>query len=81
MIITREKISSEITVLNDVQLRQVAEFLDYLKFKEKTKRPRQFDESQIAKLYQEFGEEEDRELAESGLAEYAEKLTFEDAKK
>ncbi len=80
MVITKEKVSSDIINLNDVQLRQVAEFLDYLKFKEKSKRPRQFDESEIAKLYQEFGDE-DRELSESGLAEYAENLNLEDAKK
>jgi hypothetical protein len=79
MVITKEKVSSDIINLNDVQLRQVAEFLDYLKFKEKSKRARQFDESEIAKLYQEF-EVEDRELAESGLAEYAENLNFEDKK-
>ena len=80
MVITKEKVSSDIINLNDVQLRQVAEFLDYLKFKEKSKRPRQFDESEIAKLYQEFSEE-DRELAETDLADYAENLNFEDAKK
>ncbi len=80
MVITKEKLSSEIINLNDVQLRQVAEFLDYLKFKEKSKRPRQFDESETAKLYKEFGEE-DRELSENGIAEYAESLNFEDAKK
>ncbi len=80
MVITKEKVSSDIINLNDVQLRQVAEFLDYLKFKETSKRPRQFDESEIAKLYQEFSEE-DRELAETDLADYAENLNFEDAKK
>ncbi len=80
MVVTKEKVSSDIINLNEFQLRQVAEFLDYLKFKEKSKRPRQFDESEIAKLYQEFGEE-DRELAENGLDEYAENLNFEDAKK
>ena len=80
MVITKEKVSSDIINLNEFQLRQVAEFLDYLKFKEKNKRLRQFDESEIAKLYQEFGAE-DRELAESGLVDYAENLNFEDAKK
>ena len=80
MVITKEKVSSDITNLNEFQLRQVAEFLDYLKFKENSKRPRQFDEAEIAKLYQEFGEE-DRELAESDLADYAKNLNFEDANK
>jgi hypothetical protein len=80
MVITKEKVSSDIINLNDVQLRQVAEFLDYLKFKEKNNPQRQFDESEIAKLYREFGEE-DRELAESGSADYAENLNLEDAKK
>ena len=79
MVNTREKVSSDIINLNEFQLRQVAEFLDYLKFKEKNKRPRQFDEPEIAKLYQEFGEE-DRELSESGLADYKENLNSEDKK-
>lgn len=80
MVITREKISSDITKLNDFQLRQVAEFLDYLKFKEKSKHQRQFDESEIAKLYQEFGTE-DCELAESDLSDYAKNLNREDSEK
>ena len=79
MVITKEKVSSDIINLNDIQLRQVAEFLDYLKFKEKNKRLRQFDESEIAKLYQEFGEE-DQELAEINLSDYTENLKFEDAR-
>jgi hypothetical protein len=79
MVITKERINQAIASLSDIQLRQVADFLDYLKFKEKSKRPRKFDESEIAKLYQEF-EAEDRELAESDLADFVENLKFEDAK-
>lgn len=78
MTITREKITQDIATLSDFQLRQVAEFLDFLKFKEKSAK-RNFDESEIAKLYQEF-DAEDSELAENGLSEYAENLKFEDNK-
>jgi hypothetical protein len=79
MTVTREKITQDIASLNDLQLRQVAEFLDFLKFKEKGKLRRNFDESEIAELYQEFGEE-DRQLAENGLVNYAENLETEDKK-
>ena len=79
MVVTKERVNQDIATLNEFQLRQVAEFLEFLKFREKPKQIRQFDESEIAKLYQEFGEE-DRELAESDLPNYAEKLKFEDTK-
>ena len=80
MVITKERLNQDIARLSEFQLQQVAEFLEFLKFREKSKRPRQFDESEIAKLYREFSEE-DRELAESDLSDYAENLKFEDAKK
>jgi hypothetical protein len=79
MMVTKERINQDIATLSEFQLRQVAEFLDYLKFKEKSKRQRQFDQSKIAELYKEFGEE-DREFAENDLTDFAENLKFEDAK-
>ena len=79
MIITKERVNQDIARLSEHQLRQVAEFLEFLKFREKPQHLRQFDESEIAELYREFGEE-DRELAEGDLSDYIENLKFEDAK-
>ena len=79
MIITKERVNQDIAALNESQLRQVAEFLEFVKFREKPRQIRRFDESKIAKLYQEFGDQ-DRELAESDLSDYTESLKFEDAK-
>ena len=79
MVITKERVNQDIATLSKHQLRQVAEFLEFLRFREKPKQIRRFDESEITKLYQEFGEE-DRELAESNLSDYTESLKCEDAK-
>ena len=79
MVITKERVNQDITTLNESQLRQVAEFLEFLKFREKPTHLRQFDESEIAKLYRDFGNE-DQELAEGDLSDYTENLKFEDAK-
>lgn len=79
MVITKERVTQDIATLSEFQLRQVADFLDYLKFKEKSQRARQLDKSKIAKLYQEFGEA-DRDLAETDFANYATNLNIEDKK-
>jgi hypothetical protein len=78
MISTKEKVETSLTELSEAQLQTVAEFLDFLKFRERRKIERQFDESEIAALYGEFADE-DRELAEDSLAEYADNLKLEDA--
>lgn len=77
MISTKEKVVTSLTELSEAQLQTVAEFLEFLKFRERKKTERQFDEVEIADLYGEFADE-DRELAEIGLAEYAENLQRED---
>ncbi len=80
MVITKERVTQDIAKLNESQLQQIAEFLEFLKFRENPKHLRAFDESEIAKLYQEFGEE-DRELSENNLSDFVENLKFEDTKK
>jgi hypothetical protein len=78
MVALKEFITQEIETLNEEQLRQVADFLAFLKFRLRSRRWK-IDESQLATLYSEFAEE-DRRLAEEGLDEYAELLRQEDLK-
>ena len=78
MISTKEKVVTSLTELSETQLQTVAEFLEFLKFRERHKSEQQFDETQLAALYGEFADE-DRELAEIGLSEYSANLEREDA--
>jgi hypothetical protein len=78
MISTKEKVLTGLAELNDAQLQTVAEFLEFLKFRERRKFQTQFDDLEIEALYAESADE-DRELAETGLAEYAASLEREDA--
>ena len=74
--VTKESLKQEIDRFNDQQLKQVADFIAFIKFQ--TKFSKQItDVSQFANLYQEFAQE-DRELAEAGISEYAELLNNED---
>jgi hypothetical protein len=74
--ITKESLKQELDYFNDEQLKQVADFIAFIKFQTKFKRQKT-DVSQFADLYQEFAQE-DRELAEAGISEYAELLNSED---
>ncbi len=78
MISTKEKVVTSLAELNDTQLQTVAEFLEFLKFRERRKFETQFDDVELEALYTEFAEE-DRDLAEFGLSEYAANLEREDA--
>jgi hypothetical protein len=78
MVALKELITQELETLNEEQLRQVADFLAFLKFRSRSRRWK-IDESQMAALYSEFAEEDQR-LAEEGLDEYAELLRQEDLK-
>jgi len=77
MISTREKVVTNLSDLTEAQLRQVAEYLEFLKFREHRKYDSQLDDTELEALYAEFADE-DRELAEVGLAEYAANLERED---
>jgi hypothetical protein len=50
-----------------------------VKARSQVRRWQDLDEDQLTKLYAEFAEE-DRELAEEGMADYADALTKEDTK-
>jgi ABC-type phosphate transport system auxiliary subunit len=77
MISIREKVVTSLSDLTEAQLRQVAEYLEFLKFRERRKNDSQLDDAELEALYAEFADE-DRELAESGLTEYAANLERED---
>jgi len=70
----KEYVAHEVETLGEKELQAVAEYVSFLKFRSRTS----VDGARLASLYSEF-EQEDRELAESGMADYAHALTQEDA--
>ena len=74
--ITKETLKQDIDRLNDQQLKQIADFIAFLKFQSKISQITP-DFSQFANLYQEFADE-DRKLAEMGMSEYTQSLEHED---
>jgi ABC-type phosphate transport system auxiliary subunit len=77
MISTKEKVVTSLAELNDTQLQTVAEFLEFLKFRERYRVETQLDDAALEALYAEFADE-DQEIAEVGLSEYASNLERED---
>ncbi|HYH46970.1 MAG TPA: hypothetical protein VEG34_14905 [Thermoanaerobaculia bacterium] len=63
--------------LNEEELRQVAEYISFVRFRQRGLLPKPDDE-QLAALYAEFADE-DRLLAEAGMDEYHDRLRVEDA--
>lgn len=57
MVALKELITQELETLNEEQLRQVADFLAFLKFRSRSRRWK-IDESQMAAFYSEFAEED-----------------------
>lgn len=78
MLSTKDKLVTSLAELNETQLQTVAEFLEFLKFREQRKSEPQIDDAALEALYGEFADE-DRELAEVGLDQYAANLKREDA--
>jgi hypothetical protein len=72
----RNLIQQELEKLDLEQLKQVFEFIAFLKFRAILVTNLAVDESNLATLYSEFTEE-DRQLAELGMSEYAELLKHE----
>ena len=73
---TKEQISQQLNHLSEEQLNQVADFITFLRFRQRLVKPIANTEK-LARIYQDFGEE-DRQLAEAGINEYADLLTQED---
>lgn len=70
----KEYVAREVETLGDSELQAVADYVLFLKFRTR----RSLDEVRLASLYGEF-EQEDRELAESGVCDYVHGLAREDA--
>ncbi len=75
----KEQVVQELDRLPEPELKQVADYLAFLKFRARRRRTVAPDEASLAALYAEF-DEEDRRLAEEGMDEYALALADEDAK-
>jgi hypothetical protein len=74
----KEHVMQGLDTLNEAELGQVAEFVAFLKFRARLQPMPVLDEAQLAILYTACAEE-DRMLAEEGLAEYVHRLCQEDA--
>ena len=66
MISTKERVVTNLSDLTEPQLKQVADYLEFLKFRERRDLASHFDTAEVETLYAEFADE-DRELAEAGL--------------
>jgi hypothetical protein len=75
--VMRELIQQELEKFDREQLKQVFEFITFLKFRARLVTIPAIDETNLAELYSEFAEE-DRQIAELGISEYAELLKHED---
>lgn len=74
----KERVVEELKTLSEVELEEVSEYLAFLKFRARRTAPK-LDQRQLAALYAEFTEE-DRNLAEEGMADYAAGLMEEDVR-
>ncbi len=73
----KEQILHELDSLGEVELERVAQYLAFLKYQARIGAAPAIDERQLSALYAEFGED-DRRLAEEGMADYARTLNAED---
>jgi hypothetical protein len=65
-----EVLKQDLDGLTDNQLQQVADFVAFLKFRSRRHHRFIHDPNQMAALFAEFAEE-DRDLAEAGMGDYA----------
>jgi len=73
----KEHLKEEIERLDEDQLLEIEDFLSFLKFRSLINRPSPISQEQIARLYSESGEE-DRLMAEQGMADFSFGLVRED---
>jgi hypothetical protein len=73
----KEHVIHGLDTLSEAELVQVAEFLAFLKFRARLQPMPELDEAQLATLYAACAEE-DRALAEEGMADYVHGLCQED---
>lgn len=74
----KEQVEQQLDDLSEAELKQVAEYLEFLKFRSRD-RKLSFDETRLAELYAEFGDE-DQAMAEDGLEDYIGGLAKEDTR-
>ena len=77
MAVSTEALKQDLDGLTHTQLQQVADFVAFLKFRSQRHRRAIPDPTQLAALFAEFAEE-DRDLAEAGIDDYAVMLQQED---
>ncbi len=77
MAVSTEALKQDLDGLTHTQLQQVADFVAFLKFRSQRHRRAIPDPTQLAALFAEFAEE-DRDLAEAGMGDYAVMLQQED---
>lgn len=75
----KEQVTQELDSLSEAELKQIAEYVTFLKFRARVKATPAPDETQLAALYAEFADE-DRKLAEEGMSDYAKGLIKEDTR-
>lgn len=71
--LVRERVTQAIENLNEDELQRVAEFLDYLRYRELVNTISTIDPTRMAELYAEFVDK-DRSMAEEGMDGYIEGL-------
>jgi hypothetical protein len=69
----KEQVVQKLDSLSESELKQVADYVAFLKFQARIKPLSELNEKQLAALYAEFADE-DRELAEEGMSDYIEGL-------
>lgn len=77
MVITKEHLTKELEALDEQQLKKIADFIAFIKYKARYSNLAGVD-NQLSTLYGEFAAE-DRQLAEEGMTEYADMLKKEDS--
>ncbi len=75
----QQTIVRDLATLDEAELNHVAQYLSFLKFRERTRRQPTSEQPDWERLYQEAANE-DRELAEAGIADYSASLASEDAR-
>lgn len=78
IMITKEEIVQTVDQLSPSELEQLAQYRAFIKYQSRITTMPSFDENQLAALYAECAEQ-DRELAEEGIGDYALALAQEDA--
>jgi hypothetical protein len=69
----REYVNQTVQSLDEAELMEVADYLAYLRFRARSHAISPIDVDRVSALYGE-AQEEDRDLAETGMADYAEGL-------